>query len=131
MHKGNLFKADDLIRARESLARVTLLKEQRKIVDQLVQVALNYIEMEELAMRGFFLMAIQEWQKKRMVPIGEFRTMIPEARKKYVTEMFHELERILLHTLNRDAYIPLIKRAVKESLDYYVSHFAYRAVAKE
>jgi len=128
LHNANLFKAEDLIQARESLNRVSLLKEQRMIVDNLVRVALKYIDIDELALRGFFLMAIQVWQKKRMIPIREIRTMIPAAREKYVSEMFDELERILQKILKDKSNIPLIKRAVEESRQHYIKHYASRPI---
>lgn len=128
MHNANLFKAEDLIQARDSLNRVSLMKEQRKIVDELVLIAMKFLNIDELALRGFFLMAIQNWQKKRMVPIREIRTMIPAAREKYVGEMFKELESILQRILQDPSKLPLIKQAVQESYRYYLQKYAKRPI---
>lgn len=126
MGHNYLFEDDDLEDARLSLKNVSLIEEQSKIVDSLLNIALKSIHIDELALRGFFMMAIQEWQQKRELRIGDLRSLSPAVRKKFVAEMFQELEKILLQILRKKEDYAIIQDAIEQSYQTYVQDFADR-----
>ena len=128
MPNSNGLNEKDFDQNRSTLNRVTLVKEQTKVVDMLVSVAHKYLKIDEMALRGYFLLAIQDWQKHRSIKIGEIRHMIPQARIRYVGEMFQELESILTKLLKKDKDETLIKQAVEESYQSYIKIYANRKI---
>ncbi|MHA1673390.1 MAG: hypothetical protein ACTSYI_07160 [Promethearchaeota archaeon] len=123
-----IFKTEKLDQVRDSLSRVKLIKEQSKIIDDILEIALRYINMDDLALRGFIMLAIQEWQKKRMIKIGELRTMVPVARMKMVSEIFKEAENLLMGVLKNEQDRDLIKQASSESYQVYAEEFGRREI---
>ena len=128
MFDRNLFKAEDLDQIRASLNNVKLIGEQKKIVENLLSVALRYINLDELTLQGFFMLAIQNWQKKRMIPIGELRTMIPQARKNMVWEIVQEAENLLMGVLQNENDRDLLKQATSEMYQMYLKEFSNREI---
>ncbi|MHA1612586.1 MAG: hypothetical protein ACTSYU_11080 [Promethearchaeota archaeon] len=128
MFDRNIFKTDELDQVRASFNRVKLVKEQKKIIDSILLIALRYINMDDLALRGFIMLAIQEWQKKRMIQIGELRTMAPVARMELVSEIFHEAELLLMGVLKNDDDRKLIKQASSEAYQAYLEEFGRREI---
>ncbi len=124
----NIFNTEKLDQIRNSLNRVKLVKEQSKIVDGMLVVALRYINMDDLALRGFIMLAIQEWQKKRMIKIGDLRTMVPVARMKMVSEIFQEAENLLMGVLKNEQDRDLILKASSASYQAYQEKYGRREI---
>ena len=109
-----------------SFAQAKLAPEQNQIVRSLSGVLIRTLPMSELAMAGFLVKAIGQWQTEHRRQMTELVTLPPAERIKAVGQVGQVLKGVLRGVLAGKADGPTVDVAVDGALQAYAANFAKR-----
>ena len=113
------FHQKDVEAAEKIYLQVKLDPVPRNIVTSFGKFIHEFIPMNELAIRGFALMAIKKWQIEHKQEVSEIMTMSVESRIVNVREMIVFLEEKLSKTLINQAHAPKVQDALQKFIKSY------------
>ncbi|MFX1456732.1 MAG: hypothetical protein ACFFDB_15270 [Promethearchaeota archaeon] len=121
------FNKIELEKAESDFSKAKLDGFQRKIIVTQAEMMCKFINMSDLAMRGFIYRAIMDWQKENKHYFSDASNMAAEDRIKKIG--FFIVERLgfyLKRLVMTDEEKQNIDIALKDGLQYYKNHFSKR-----
>ncbi|MFX1345649.1 MAG: hypothetical protein ACFFAI_11115 [Promethearchaeota archaeon] len=121
------FNKIELEKAESDFSKAKLDGFQRNIIVTQAEMMCKFINMSELAMRGFIYRTIMDWQKKNKHYFSDASNMTTEDRIKKIG--FFIVERLgfyLKRLVMTDEEKQNIDIALKDGLQYYKNHFSKR-----
>lgn len=120
------FTKNSIEEATEIYNNVNLEPIQRKVVETFGSILHNYISIMEIALRGFALRGIRNWQIAEKKTVGEIMTMAPNDRINAVEKMTQFVYETLKQVVRDSAKHPQIKKGIESFMDVYSKQFAQR-----
>ncbi|MFX1371430.1 MAG: hypothetical protein ACFFCE_06175 [Promethearchaeota archaeon] len=121
------FNKIELEKAESDFSKAKMDSFQRKIIITEAEMMCKFINMSELAMRGFIYRAVMDWQKENKHYFTDALNMTSEDRIKKIG--FFIVERLgfyLKRLVMTDEEKQNIDIALKDGLQYYKNHFSNR-----
>jgi hypothetical protein len=120
------FQPDKIKQSEQDFSKLKLAPDQIQIVEGVAKLLCRYIDMSELAMKGFISLMIKEWQVESRMSIAELSAAEPEIRLKNMHRMFMLLAEKLKSTLSKKNEEISIGNEIKKAWEYYKENFAFR-----
>jgi hypothetical protein len=121
-----IFSTNSLDQAKSDFNRVKLEADQSKILDDTAKIIEPHMEINSLALKGFMLRAIKQWQSAENMALGDLVTAKPEVRIKQMAAMFNNLKGILTKALVKQTDKEAVEKAVDGAFENYKEKYAYR-----
>jgi hypothetical protein len=113
----------DAINLYKSLETTT---EQHNILKALSEQLAKFIPMSELAIRGYGLQAMRDWQVANNRPGADISSMTPAQRLEAMAEILGYLAKRFKRTLRTAEYEDKIDTGMQKLIDYYQKTHAQR-----
>lgn len=116
--------------AKAQLEQVRLEGEQKEIVENLADVACQYIPIKKDAMQGLMIHVVKVWQEATEMTIGALRRAPPEVRVREMTKMHDILRDRLVDMLVIVTQKAALLKGVDQALEHYVKTYSGRPVVE-
>lgn len=113
----------------DELEKLQLTPVQRKMIDEKTQIIADKLDMKLLSIRGFYTMALIEWQKNtsRSVATGELTEDVSSnARKGSAVEIFDIFKKKIHRVVRVKGKENELEEALSAAMDYYLMNYASR-----
>lgn len=113
----------------EELDKLKLTPTQRQMINEKTQIIADKLEMKLLSIRGFYTMALIEWQKNtsRSVATGELTEDVSSsARKGSAVEIFDIFKKKIHRVVKVKGKENELDEALSAAMDYYLMNYASR-----
>lgn len=123
---ASIFTTNSLDQAKSDFNRVKLEADQSKILDDTAKIIEPHLEINFLALKGFMLRAIKQWQSNENMALGDLVTASPELRIKHMEATYNNLKSILAKALINQTDTEALSDAVNKALESYKEKYAFR-----
>ena len=117
------FQEKALQDAEKNYKKVELDAQKRQIVNNVAKIISKYLDINELALRGFVLFSVKETQQDFHLELKNMASMTPIERKRFIQTVFkkigQKLEKIFLPS--SDADYTKLHEALEKALEYRMS----------
>ena len=120
------FVSSTLKEAEIDLNKIQITPYQRQMVVDIAKVIHEFIPISELALRGFVLRSVKEFQLKYKITPKEIADRSPLERKEAMKIGFSILEEQLARVLRNQSDRSILKEAMNKAFEYYVDNFLYK-----
>jgi glutamine amidotransferase-like uncharacterized protein len=120
MERKIVFNAADVKKAADEYEKVELPKEYRELMDGLSKIMSPYVEMGDMAIRGFIFRAIIEWQKRKKKKVASVLDLSLKERQQMMKEGMGILEEMLAKILRTPADKQKLKKAIEVGYSTYL-----------
>ena len=109
--------------AERDFTELDILPIHRKMIEELADVLLVYIDISRLALMGFAWRAIRKWQvDNQMTAVEITKKGTPQQKMRAVREMFDNVEQSLRRVLRSDSDKEILAKAIDDGYEYYLSN---------
>ena len=120
------FQPKALEAAEEYFKDVHMSQSQHDIFSELVKVFLEFIKMDEIAVKGIGWRAITNWQLKYKRDLTGINDEDPEDRIKSMKQVFECVKKELYNAVSNDDQKPLVDKSIDAMLRTYGQKYAFR-----
>ena len=117
------FQEKALQDAETNYKKVELDDQKRQVVNNVAKIISKYLNINELALRGFVLFSVKETQQEFHLELKNMANMTPIERKRFIQTVFkkigQKLEKIFLPS--SDADYAKLHEALEKALKYRMS----------
>ena len=121
-----VFKPKGIAAAEEYFKNVHMTQEQHKIFLDFVNIFLEHIPLNEMALKGIGWRAVIEWQLKHKRDLLGLESEPPEERLKSIEEILNIVKRLLTEILEDPAQKSILDDVIKDLIDFYKKEYAFR-----
>ncbi|NHI91826.1 MAG: hypothetical protein EAX96_04945 [Candidatus Lokiarchaeota archaeon] len=109
--------------AEKDYSKLNLSKDQRALIDNAAKVYLNYLNVSEMAMKGFISRAMRDWQLRTKKDLADFMSWPKNEMIQITRDIGKILKEIMTKVVIKSEQIPLLERAIDEAIDISVKNF--------
>lgn len=120
------FKPKGIKDAEDYFKNVHMTQEQHTIFLDFVNIFIEHIPINEMAVKGIGWRAISEWQLKHKRDLLGLESEAPEERIKSIEEILNIVKRLLTEILEDPAQKSILDNVMKELLEFYKKQHAFR-----
>ena len=121
-----VFKPKGIAAAEEYFKNVHMTQEQHKIFLDFVNIFLEHIPLNEMALKGIGWRGVSEWQLKHKRDLLGLESEPPEERLKSIEEILNIVKRLLTEILEDPAQKSILDDVIKDLIDFYKKEYAFR-----
>jgi len=119
------------IEIEKNLDKLEVSKLQQQIIQEKGEIMSKILDMASLSVRGFFVLALVEWQKQVGMTVKESESPAEtsrEQRKREAEEIFVIFRKKIARVLTRTGKFHLLDEAIETALRHYVRKYADRSL---
>ncbi|MFX1274842.1 MAG: hypothetical protein ACFFBP_14660 [Promethearchaeota archaeon] len=113
-----IFNKKIIKEAENDFKKINLTKIARENLDQTAQIFAQYLPISEMALKGFILYCMQEYQVKNKIDLSSFYDSTPEEKKKIIGSMAELLQARLTKLLIKPEQKPILDNAFNEVIKF-------------
>lgn len=115
------FNAAAVKNAAAEYEKVELPKEYRELMDGISRIISPFVDMSDMAIRGFIFRAIIEWQKRKKSKVAVVLDLSLQERQQMMKEGLGILDEILAGVLKTPSDKQKLKKAIDSAYSAYIT----------
>ncbi|AHB41755.1 TPA: hypothetical protein DIC40_00620 [Patescibacteria group bacterium] len=121
------FNAVEVQNAAAEYEKVELPKEYRELMDGISRIMSPFVDMSDMAIRGFIFRAIIEWQKRKNKKVAIVLDLSPQERQQMMKQGLDILQEMLAKILKT----PSDKQKLQKAVDMAYSAYLHKLMPKK
>jgi len=121
-----IFKPKAIKDAVEYFKKVHMTQEQHKIFLDFVELFLQHIPINEMAVKGIGWRAVSEWQLKHKRDLLGLENEAPEERISSIIAILNIVKRLLIEILVDPEQKSILEDVINELIEFYKKEHAFR-----
>ncbi|NHI91825.1 MAG: hypothetical protein EAX96_04940 [Candidatus Lokiarchaeota archaeon] len=109
--------------AEKDYTKLNLDKEQKMIIENTTKIYLKYLNISEMAMKGFISRAMREWQIKSKKDLSQFNSWSKNEMTQTTRDICNVLKQIMTKIVVKQEQVPLLEKAIDESIETALKNF--------